>query len=108
MSRTARDNLVSEQVTGTCKSGARRSTVEAKQRKKQSPPVWWKFTEKWDSDHPTTCCVWTRTRIERSLRPKLGKTQRKVVTENEVDAFNWECAMDHAANAIACNMHAEF
>ena len=77
------------------------------ERKKQSPPVWWNFTEKWDSDHPTTCCVWTRTRIERSFCPEVEDIQRKIVTEDEVDAVTWECAVDNDTSEIACKMHAE-
>ena len=38
-SGTADDNLVSEQDTGSCKSEARRSTIEARRRKKQPPSV---------------------------------------------------------------------
>ena len=64
------------------------------------------FTEKWDSVHPTTCCVWRRTPIERSLRPELENTQRKIVTKDEVDAINWECTESHTASESACNMHA--
>ena len=65
------------------------------------------FTEKWDSDYPTRCCVLGKTPIGIYLRPKLGNIQRKIVSEYEVDAFNWECAVNRAARAIACNMHAE-
>ena len=36
MSGTARDNLVSELRTGSCKSGARRSTVEEKKKGRSS------------------------------------------------------------------------
>ena len=65
-----------------------------------------KFTEKWDSAHPTACCVLRRTPIDDPLRPELEHTQRKIVTKYEVDANNWECTMSHTASESACNMHA--
>ena len=85
---------------------------QVKQRKlkeeRSSRHQWVDFTEKWDSDHPTTCCGWKRTRIGRSLRPELGNTRRKIVSKYEVDAFNWECIVDITASAFACDMHASW
>ena len=40
------------------------------------------------------------------MRPEVEKTQRKIVTKDEVDAINWECAVDIAASEFACDMHA--
>ena len=62
------------------------------------------FTEKWDSDHPTRCCVLGKTPIGKSFGTKLGETTRKVVSKNQVDALNWECTVHPAASR---NLHAK-
>ena len=86
----------------------RRSEIEEEKNSKAVATKAVEFTEKWDSDHPTRCCVLGRTPIGKSLCPKLGNIQRKIVSKCEVDASNWECVVALAASAIACNMHAEF
>ena len=86
----------------------RRSEIEEENKEEAVATKAVEFTEKWDSDHPTRCCVLGRTPIGKSLRPKLGNIQRKVVSKSKVDASKWECVVPLAASAIACNMHAEF
>ena len=84
----------------------RRSEIEEEKNSKAVATKAVEFTEKWDSDHPTRCCVLGRTPIGKSFCPKLGNTQRKIVTRDEVDAVIWECTVGHTAREIACNMHA--
>ena len=86
----------------------RKSEIEEEKNSKAVATKAVEFTEKWDSDHPTRCCVLGRTPIGKSFCPKLGNIQRKIESKSEVDASNWECVVALAASAIACNMHAEF
>ena len=73
------DNLVSKLSSRPLKSEVRRSEIEEEKNSKAVATKAVEFTEKWDSDHPTRCCVLGKTPIGKSFGTKLGETKRKVV-----------------------------